>query len=290
MVHRIRIVVALIGGVAAGASARQIDARCDMETVLVRGCGDVGSAVAHVLFSAGYRVVIHDRAKPPHPRRGMAFTDAMFDGTAKLAGLIAKRARDVKDAPYMVPCRRAIPVSDGQLEDLVDALKPHVVVDARMRKRVVPESQRPLAPLSIGLGPNFTAGDNADIVVETGWGEDLGVVITSGSTRPLGAEPRNIAGFARERYIYAPVAGVLRTRLAVGEVVKAGEEIGSIGAVPICAPMAGVLRGVSHDGAIIEVGTKILEIDPRGDTSQVFGLGERPAKIAKGVLVAIRRA
>lgn len=261
-----------------------------MLTVLVRGCGDVGSAVAHVLFSAGYRVVIHDRARPPHPRRGMAFTDALFDGVARLGGLMAKRARDAKDAQYMVPCRRAIPVSDGQLEELVEAVKPRVVVDARMRKRVVPESQKQLARLSVGLGPNFTAGDNADIVIETGWGEDLGRVITRGRTRLLTGGPRNIAGFARERYIYAPIAGLLRTQFTVGDLVEAGQEIAQIGAAPIRAPMAGVLRGLSHDGAIVEEGTKVLEIDPGGDPAQAFGLGERPAKIAQGVLAAIRQA
>ena len=262
-----------------------------MVTVLVRGCGDVGSAVAHVLFSAGYRVLIHDRPKPPHARRGMAFTDALFDGLARLAGLLAKRARDAKDAQYMAPCRRAIPVSDAQLEVLVEALKPRILVDARMRKRVVPESQKELAPLSIGLGPNFTAGDNADIVIETGWGENIGSVITRGSARPLAGEPRNIDGFARERYAYAPVAGVLRTNFVVGDLVEAGQEIASIGDVLIRAPMTGALRGLSHDGAIVvDEGAKILEIDPRGDPSQVFGLGDRPAKIAQGVLAAIRQA
>jgi hypothetical protein len=37
------------------------------------------------------------------------------------------------------------------------------VIDARMRKRAVPEGQRGLAPLTIGLGPNFIAGENVDV-------------------------------------------------------------------------------------------------------------------------------
>ena len=41
-------------------------------TVLVRGCGDVGSAVAHRLYDAGYRVFMHDVPAPAHTRRGMA--------------------------------------------------------------------------------------------------------------------------------------------------------------------------------------------------------------------------
>jgi len=44
--------------------------------ILVRGSGDIGSAVAHRLFEAGYAVVIHDTTQPTTTRRKMAFTDA----------------------------------------------------------------------------------------------------------------------------------------------------------------------------------------------------------------------
>ena len=59
--------------------------------VLVRGVGDVGSAVAAVLFRAGYAVALHDAPAPAAPRRGMAFADAVFDGAAVLDGLTALR-------------------------------------------------------------------------------------------------------------------------------------------------------------------------------------------------------
>jgi xanthine dehydrogenase accessory factor len=63
----------------------------DRTSVLVRGVGDVGSAVAVVLFRAGYAVALHDEAAPTAPRRGMAFVDAVFDGRATLDGLTAVR-------------------------------------------------------------------------------------------------------------------------------------------------------------------------------------------------------
>lgn len=43
-----------------------------MALVLVRGSGDVGSAVALRLREAGHRVVVHDDPRPAHARRGMA--------------------------------------------------------------------------------------------------------------------------------------------------------------------------------------------------------------------------
>ena len=62
--------------------------------VLARGVGDVGSAVAHALFRRGHAVVIHDDAAPTATRRRMAFTDAVFDGQAELAGVRATRVDD----------------------------------------------------------------------------------------------------------------------------------------------------------------------------------------------------
>ena len=55
--------------------------------MLVRGAGDVGSAVAVVLYRAGYAVALHDDPTTTTPRRGMAFADAVFDGSATLDGL-----------------------------------------------------------------------------------------------------------------------------------------------------------------------------------------------------------
>src|SRR5215210_8743092 len=46
------------------------------EVVLVKGAGDVGSAVAHRLYQAGLRPVIVDAATPSVARRQMAFSDS----------------------------------------------------------------------------------------------------------------------------------------------------------------------------------------------------------------------
>ncbi len=73
-----------------------------MLLVLIRGAGDAGSAVAHALHESGFAVVVHDDPKPSHTRRGMSFTDALYDRLATLAGVLGKRARDAADLPPMV--------------------------------------------------------------------------------------------------------------------------------------------------------------------------------------------
>ncbi len=258
-----------------------------MATILVRGTGDIGSAVAHALHLAGHGVVLQDDPRPAHPRRGMAFTDALFEGSATLESILAKRAASPADLPPMIACGRALPVSDLPFEKTLRMVEPDVLVEARMRKHDDAAPIRGLAPLTIGLGPGFVAGGNADVVVETVWGESLGRPIRSGAAREYGGEPRDLGGHGRERFVYAPAQGFFRTPLAIGGMVVQGQVVARIGSLAILAPFAGVLRGLTHDAALVAVGTKIVEVDARADPRAAFGIGERPRRIARGVLEAI---
>jgi xanthine dehydrogenase accessory factor len=255
--------------------------------VVVRSCGDVGSAVAHVLFSSGRAVVIHDLPKPAHMRRAFAFADALFEGRAELEGVIAKRISDIESLAYTLRCGQAISVSTAPWEELVATVKPDVIVDARMRKREVPEAQLAQAPLTIGLGPNFTAGENVHVAVETAWGEQLGNVIRRGSTKKLAGGPRALGNLGRERFVYSSIAGTFHSHLDIGNAVDAGDLVGSVDDVEIRAPVGGRIRGLSHDDASIEVGSKIVEVGPTDGGPIPRGLAERPRAIAQGVLKAM---
>jgi xanthine dehydrogenase accessory factor len=255
--------------------------------VVVRSCGDVGSAVAHLLFSSGNVVVIHDLPKPAHMRRAFAFTDALFEGRAELEGVIAKRISDMKSLEYTLRCRRAISVSTAPWGELVATVKPDVIVDARMRKREVPEAQLAQAPLTIGLGPNFTAGVNVHVAVETAWGEHLGKVIRHGSTKKLAGGPRALGNLGRERFVYSSIAGTFRTHLDIGIAVDTGDLVGRVDDFEVRAPVRGRIRGLSHDGARVDVGSKIVEVDPTDGGPIPRGLAERPWAIAQGVLKAM---
>jgi xanthine dehydrogenase accessory factor len=131
-------------------------------SVLVRGIGDVGSAVAVVLFRAGYAVAVHDEPAPATPRRGMAFADAVFDGWATLDGLTAVRVKSSAELRHGLNAGDIVPVVVIPFPDVIEATAWSAMIDARMRKRAAPEDQRGLAPLTIGLGPNFVAGENVD--------------------------------------------------------------------------------------------------------------------------------
>lgn len=258
-------------------------------SVLVRGVGDVGSAVAVLLFRAGYPVALHDGPSPTTSRRGMAFTDAVFDGTAMLDGVTACRIDLPATLHEAMAAREAVPVTIAPFDTVLKAANWSALIDARMRKRVVPESQRGLAPLTIGLGPNFVAGQTVDLAIETGWGDRLGEIITSGPTLPLAGEPRSLGGVGRARFIYAPVAGRFETAARIGEQVSAGMTVATIGDAPLTAPLSGVVRGLTRSGVVVPTAAKVIEIDPRGDPFSAFGLGERPRRIAEGVQRALAK-
>ena len=255
--------------------------------VVIRGSGDVGSAVAHLLLRSGYGVVVHDVERPAAPRRGMAFADAIFDGACELDGVRARRIDDLVGLAESCAARAEVCVTTAGLGFVLAAVQPAVLVDARMRKREEPEPEMDLAPLTIGLGPNFVAGQTTHLAIETQWGAALGEVVTAGATRALAGEPRSFDGHGRDRFVYAPAAGRLRTGASIGDRVHAGDVVATIGEEPLLAPLDGILRGLTHDDVPVARGQKVVEVDPRGDVSSAIGIGVRPRRIAEGVLRAV---
>ncbi|MDM7457094.1 MAG: nitrogen fixation protein NifQ [Tepidimonas sp.] len=251
---------------------------------VVRGAQDLASAVACALTDAGYAVVMAEGPLPAVTRRGQAFADAAFDGSATFLDKTCRRIDDIR--AWRDSGSPDIAYSTAPLDLILAALTPELLVDARMRKRAIPEDQRELAPLVIGLGPNFDAGGNCHLAVETGWGETLGSVVEKGPTRALAGEPKPVNGWSRDRYVYAPVAGVFQTRLDIGDTVTEGQVIARIGDTPIAAPKTGVVRGLIRDGVPLDVKQKCVEIVPAG--TNVRMLAERPRRAAEGVLAAIR--
>ena len=88
--------------------------------------------------------------------------------------------------------------------------------------------------------------------------------------------------------MYAPIAGTFHTALQIGNSVIQNQEIARVDSVPLLAPITGILRGLTHNGVPVTQKTKIIEVDPRVHNAQVSGIGERPARIAEGVVIAIQ--
>lgn len=253
--------------------------------VLIKGAGDLATGVAWRLWRAGFPLALTELAQPLAIRRRVAFAEAIYAGQITVEGVTARRADGVQDV-LIAWAQGAIPIMANGGSVLLAGLKPQVVVDATMTKQNRGTSLKD-APLVIGLGPGFTAGEDVHVVIETNRGHYLGRALWSGNAQPDTGTPGVIAGAQRERVVRAPTGGMFIGVRQIGEQVCAGETLGHVAQAPVLAPLNGVLRGLIHDGIQVEEGLKIGDIDPRGDVNHCFTISEKALAIGGGVLEAI---
>ena len=161
-----------------------------------------------------------------------------------------------------------------------------------------------MAPLTIALGPGFTAGVDVDVVIETKRGHNLGRVIREGSAYPNTGIPGIIGGYGVERVIHAPADGILKNKSKIGDIVEKGqviavieasdkenESVADIKKTEVTATIDGLLRGLIRDNYPVTKGFKIADIDPRKEElANCFTISDKARCIAGSVLEVICEA
>jgi xanthine dehydrogenase accessory factor len=256
--------------------------------ICVKSGGEMGSAVAWRLHQANFRHIFI--LETPHPlavRRTVSFCEAVHDGTSEVEGVRSVLVqgpgefREVWD-------RGEIPVLVDPKGRAVAEVGPDVVVDAILAKRNLGTSVTD-APLVIGMGPGFTAGQDVHLVVETNRGQDLGRVITAGAAMPNTGIPGNIGGYARERVLRAPCPGKLTWHCSLGDDVRSGQVLGEVDGRPVTAMIPGVLRGQVRPNGHVRQGLKLGDIDPRGERAYLHTISDKGRAIGGSVLEAVLR-
>ncbi len=260
------------------------------ERIVVRGGGDLATGTIHRLWRAGFQVLVLESEHPSAIRRQVSVSEAVYEGRVSVEGMTAVCIADWKEAE-LVWREGKVPVLVDPRGSCLAELQPDVLVDAILAKRNL-GTGRFMAPLTIGLGPGFTAGKDVDAVIETARGHDLGRVITSGSARPNTGIPGVICGYGRERVIHAPASGVIRNMHRIGEIVKADAILAQIetenGTVNVPAPFSGVLRGLIREGFPVSRGLKIADVDPRVEEQEnCWTISDKSRCIAGSVLELI---
>ena len=149
-----------------------------------------------------------------------------------------------------------------------------------------------MAPITVALGPGFTAGEDVDAVIETKRGHNLGRVLWNGTAAPNTGIPGIIGGYGKERVIHCPAKGTVRNVKKITDTVSKGDVIAVVetedGTVAVEATLDGILRGLIRDGYPVTVGFKIADIDPRTEEyNNCFTISDKARCIAGGVLEAI---
>lgn len=253
--------------------------------VVIKGAGDLASGIAIRLFRSGFDVVMTDLIKPLAIRRTVAFCEANRSGQMVIENIMAQHAKSAGEAKALL-AEGKIPVLADPAGNCIRELKPNVVVDAILAKKNL-GTKLSDAPIVIGVGPGFYAGRDCHAVIETMRGHTLGRVIYEGAALPNTNLPGLIGGFAGERVLRAPADGVFRERLAIGDMVKAGDVAGYVGDKPMICTIDGVLRGLIADGTEVKEGLKCGDVDPRGNRDYCTLTSDKALAIGGGVLEAI---
>ena len=306
--------------------------------IICRGAGDLATGIIHRLHRAGHRVIALETDYPAAIRRQVSFCEAVYDGSAAVEGVTARLVPALTDAETYTEIdaetgteidtetysglndtpaahiasekwdRSAIEavLEAGEVPLLIDPtgesialLKPDVVVDAIIAKKNLGTTIN-MAPLVMGVGPGFTAGQDVHLVIESMRGHNLARIITDGMAQPNTGVPGNIAGFTSERVIHAPAAGYIHDVRKIGDIVQKGDEIARIypdkGSfdnelseyVPVNATITGIIRGLIREGYYFREGFKIADIDPReSELTNCFTISDKARSIAGSVLEAV---
>lgn len=258
--------------------------------IIVRGGGDLATGTIYKLKKSGFQVLILEVPNPSAIRRNVAFCEAVYQGTQTVEDMTCYLVESVEQAEQFI--------NDGKLCVLVDPmgesiarLKPLAVIDAILAKKNL-GTNRNMAPITLALGPGFTAGEDVDAVIETKRGHNLGRVLWEGTAAPNTGIPGVIGGYGKERVIHCPAKGILRNVKKITDTVSRGEVIAVVeteeGNVPVKATLDGILRGLIRDGYPVHVGFKMADIDPRAEEYEnCFTISDKARCIAGGVLEAL---
>ncbi len=267
-----------------GRSANALQALVQ-DLVVVRGAGDLATGCAWRLVRSGFRVVCLDIAQPTVIRRSVSFAQALFDGTMEVEGVVAERAADIGEV-YRILEEGKVPVFADPEARSIEALKPAVVVDAILAKRNL-GTTRNMAPVTIGLGPGFSAGDDVDVVIETARGHYLGRVILEGPAQPNSGVPGTIGGKTADRVLRSPAAGTFNGVVELGDLVTAGQLIATVSDHEITAPFDGLVRGLLQSGLKVTEDFKVGDVDPRGEAADHTTISDKARALGGAVLEAI---
>lgn len=196
------------------------------DLIIVRGGGDLATGTIHRLWAAGLRVLVLEIENPAAIRRQVALCEAVYTKTTEVEGLRAVRIDRYEEAEAVWQ-ENSVPILIDPKGVSIGALKPAVVIDAILAKRNL-GTRRDMAPLTIALGPGFTAGEDVDVVVETKRGHRLGRIICEGAAIPNTGIPGVIGGYGAERVIHAQAAGIFKNVRVIGDIVEAGDTIAEI--------------------------------------------------------------
>lgn len=253
--------------------------------ILIKGAGDIATGIAVRLKNSGMQVVMTEIAIPTTVRRSVAFSRAVYEGSAVVENITAKLVLDFAQIPAVLQ-RDEIPVLIDPRCEVLKSIHFDAVIDSILAKKNL-STDPTQAPVVIGVGPGFSVPQDCHCVIETHRGHDLGRCIYQGCAAKNTGIPGEIGGYTVERLLRAPCDGIFHPILAIGDIVKAGQTVAMVDDQPVTAQIDGIVRGLLQDNVPVKTGMKSGDIDPRGCYEHCFTVSDKARAVGGGVLEAI---
>lgn len=255
--------------------------------VLIKGAGDLATGIAYELGLRGHKIIMTEIAVPLTVRRKVAFSRAVYEGSASVEGITGVLVKDMKEAQSVLD-RGEVAVIVDETADIRKEYQPDVVVDAILAKKNLGTSMED-APLVIAAGPGFTAGVDCHCVIETMRGDTLGRVIWEGGALPNTGIPGEVGGYSRERLIQAEGDGRVEPKAEIGSRVVKGQIVAYTGGEPVYAKMSGMVRGMLQPGVMVKKGMKIGDIDARTEERYCVTISDKARCVGRGASYAMEQ-
>lgn len=257
--------------------------------VVIRGAGDLATAVGIRLHKAGFSVVHLEVAQPTVIRSTVSFATAMYDKTTEVEGVTARKC-EISEVLHVLDAGEVPVVVDPACE-ILNTLNPVALVDAILAKKNL-GTNKSMAPFTVALGPGFEAGKDVDVVIETQRGHRLGVLIREGFAAPNTGIPGLIGGYGAERVMHTTARGIYRPVAKIGDLVTENQIVAYVDtedgqSVPVITTIAGKVRGMLHAGLYVPEGFKVADVDPRGAATDHLTCSDKARAISGSVLEAI---
>lgn len=257
------------------------------QLIIVRGGGDIATGTIYKLSRCGYSVLILESEHPSAIRRKVAFSEAIYDGKTQVEDMLCFYAENFAEAEKIMTQGYPAVMKDPDCQVLKE-VRPWALVDGILAKKNL-GTHRGMADKTIALGPGFTAGADVDLVIETMRGHNLGRIIAEGPAMANTGIPGKIAGFDKERVIYAPTAGKVHIVCDIGDKVRKGQTIAELvneeERIPVPASISGLVRGMIREDFLVTEGFKMADIDPREEEyKNCFTISDKARCIAGSVL------
>ncbi|MFV0413630.1 MAG: selenium-dependent molybdenum cofactor biosynthesis protein YqeB, partial [Oscillospiraceae bacterium] len=152
------------------------------DTIVIRGGGDLATGVVQKFYRAGFAVVVLETGRPMAIRRTVALCEAVYEGTATVEDI---PCRHIESPAQAAECHQngIVPLLVDPAGESLGFFKPQGLVVAILAKKNLGTTLN-MAPVTIGLGPGFAAGQDVHAVIETMRGHNLGRLILQGSAQP----------------------------------------------------------------------------------------------------------